>query len=239
MAAMKKVISFSLWGSDPRYVRGAVSNAIAAKLLYPGWVCRFYIDWQTVPTTTVLELSILECELIDMVKGVPFMMNRFLVADDKDVERFIVRDCDSRITTREVAAVKEWIDEDLILHVMRDHPAHQTIPGGLWGGVWRRSNWEAPAMRDLLDRFLEAHKGDVGAYQADQDFLLKHVWSWAKLSVTIHDSDPGRRQQIGGKRFPTPRNPWPRFVGEVVLFDENGNEVYRDGDWQQIRKDDE
>ena len=35
------------------------------------------------------------------------------------------RDLDSRISSREVAAVNEWLRTDEPLHVMRDHPGHK------------------------------------------------------------------------------------------------------------------
>ncbi|MEM9736996.1 MAG: hypothetical protein AAF908_10385, partial [Pseudomonadota bacterium] len=40
----RNVISFSLFGEDPRYLEGAKRNAVVARALYPGWVARFYID---------------------------------------------------------------------------------------------------------------------------------------------------------------------------------------------------
>jgi hypothetical protein len=33
-----------LWGDNPRYLRGAVRNLQEASVVYPGWVCRFYVD---------------------------------------------------------------------------------------------------------------------------------------------------------------------------------------------------
>jgi len=41
---MKNIISFSLWGNDPMYWKGAVKNIKLAKELYPGFICRFYVD---------------------------------------------------------------------------------------------------------------------------------------------------------------------------------------------------
>ena len=38
------VIAFSLWGAQPRYLRGALDNVLAAAYLYPGWRVRFYVD---------------------------------------------------------------------------------------------------------------------------------------------------------------------------------------------------
>ena len=37
------VISFSLWGDNPKYTIGAIKNAMLAKDIYPGWICRFYL----------------------------------------------------------------------------------------------------------------------------------------------------------------------------------------------------
>ena len=42
-----KVISFSLWGDNTRYTLGALQNASLAKIVYPDWVCRFYVGQST------------------------------------------------------------------------------------------------------------------------------------------------------------------------------------------------
>ena len=65
------------------------------------------------------------------------MVWRFLVASDKNVERYIVRDIDSRLSVREKQAVDEWIKSGKMFHVMRDHPSHSHYPmsGGMWGGT--------------------------------------------------------------------------------------------------------
>jgi hypothetical protein len=44
----RQVLAFSLFGSDQRYILGALNNAVVARYLYPGWTPRFYID-ETVP----------------------------------------------------------------------------------------------------------------------------------------------------------------------------------------------
>lgn len=40
---MNKIISFSLWGNNPKYTVGAIRNAELSKTIYPGWKCRFYV----------------------------------------------------------------------------------------------------------------------------------------------------------------------------------------------------
>ena len=37
-----KLITFSLWGQDPKYLVGAIRNAELASEIYPDWICRFY-----------------------------------------------------------------------------------------------------------------------------------------------------------------------------------------------------
>ena len=44
------------------------------------------------------------------------------------VDLMVSRDLDSRLTMREVAAVREWEESGAALHVMRDHP--QVAGGG-------------------------------------------------------------------------------------------------------------
>ena len=39
---MKKIISFSLYGTESKYTHGALCNAELAKVIYPEWICRFY-----------------------------------------------------------------------------------------------------------------------------------------------------------------------------------------------------
>ena len=79
---------------------------------------------------------------------------RYLPLLDPSVDLMVSRDLDSRLTTREQAAVQEWIDTGLAFHVMRDNPFHGTeILGGMWGARldsgMRQTLTEA--MTELLD----------------------------------------------------------------------------------------
>jgi hypothetical protein len=238
---LKRILSYSLWGNDPRYLVGALRNIDGQRRFYPGWTCRFYVDEETMDRHSMLMFTLENAgaEVVPMIPGVPKMMQRFLVADDPEVERFCVRDCDSRLSEREAQAVEAWIGSDLILHIMRDHPAHQVMPGGMWGATWRRSNWEAPRMRQLIYGWMNNAKADVNTYQRDQDFLAHCVFPWAQHSCLAHDSSRRRRSEIGGQPFPTPRTNWPRFVGEVFLIGTDGEDVPREGDYQQVPENEE
>jgi hypothetical protein len=199
-------------------------------------VCRFYVDYDTVPSGYLMMLSIMpNVELFDMVPGIPRMMQRFLAGDDADVSRFISRDCDSRIGHEEAAAVNEWIAEDKILHTCRAHPAHaRPINGGLFGLMTKRENWEAPNMKQLIKDFMAVNRVDPGTYSYDQSFLSISVWSYARISATQHDA-VSRMAYPGSKPFPV-KWQWPRFMGEVVEILEDGSEMFRPGDHEQINK---
>ena len=68
------------------------------------------------------------------LSGMFGMVWRFLPLLDPSVEVVVSRDLDSRLTTREQAAVEDWLETGLTFHVMRDNPHHGTeILGGMWG----------------------------------------------------------------------------------------------------------
>ena len=80
---------------------------------------------------------------------------RYLPLLDPTVDLMVSRDLDSRLTTREQAAVEDWLNTGLAFHVMRDNPHHGTeILGGMWGarmdsGLMTKL---AEAMTKLLDK---------------------------------------------------------------------------------------
>ena len=93
---------------------------------------RVYHD-ATVPRDALAALVRLGAELADVNKATgdaAVLANgrlwRFLVASDASVDRYVVRDADSRVSAREKAAVDAWARSGLAFHVMRDHPSHAT-----------------------------------------------------------------------------------------------------------------
>lgn len=182
----KKVISYSLYGSDPRYIDGAVENAKLIKLVYSGWLMRVYHD-ASVPVTVVQRLHGLGVEMVNMsgtlLNGMTW---RFLVASDPTIDFWCSRDIDSRLSLREKVCVDQWLETTRDFHIIRDHPSHtQVIPGGTWCG---RKN-AIPEMESVLRQNSVAHE-----YGADQQFLKQCVWPRVKKSALQHVS-------FGCKRF--------------------------------------
>jgi hypothetical protein len=208
----KKIITFSLWGDNPKYTIGAIQNAILAEKIYPGWICRYYVG-QSVPEDIISTLEIFkntEIVKMDVAGNWSGMFWRFYPASEEDVDIMISRDCDSRLNYREKSAVDEWIDSDKGFHIMRDHPWHGTeILGGMWGvkkGV-------LPEMKKLIDEFV---KGEF--WQVDQNFLAKIIYPMVKNNSIIHDEF--HNYNSDKKSFPTKREN-KEFVGDV--FDHNNN----------------
>jgi hypothetical protein len=95
---VKKLISFSLWGFNPKYTIGAIRNAELAKDVYPGWKVRFYTDF-LVPTSIICRLEDLGAEIVQKqeIGDWKALFWRFEPAGEPDVDVMISRDCDSRL----------------------------------------------------------------------------------------------------------------------------------------------
>ncbi|MDF1810647.1 MAG: sulfotransferase [Verrucomicrobiales bacterium] len=180
----RNVISFSLFGENPRYLHGALRNARLAADLYPGWTCRFYCD-KNVPGHILKELRELESEVVLRSAPEKFyegLLWRFEVIDDPTVDRFIVRDCDSVINIKERVAVDEWLASDKWFHMMRDFPSHtEMVLAGMWGGV----SGVFPPLKELRKAF---NPKTAATRTYDQHLLRCMVWPTMRQSVLIHDS---------------------------------------------------
>ena len=200
-----KIISYSLWGEDPKYTIGAVRNAETIKDFYPGWIGRFYCG-QSVPSEIIKRIeSNPECEVILMNEQGNWegMFWRFFAADSDDV--VLSRDTDCRFSEREVNAVNDWLNGDKDFHVMRDHPYHGTeILGGMWGS-------RNGILRGIIEWITEYKKGDF--WQVDQNFLREVVWPKVQNNTCTHD------EFFAKIPFPSPRKP-REFVGKAFNGDD-------------------
>jgi len=205
---MKKIISFSLWGSNPVYAIGAVRNAELAKEIYPDWICRFYIG-KSVPVEIIDSLvkkNNTEVFIMNEAGDWTGMFWRFYPASEPDVEVVISRDTDSRLNLREKAAVDEWLAGDKDFHIMRDHPYHTTeILGGMWGV-------RGSLLSNMTSMILDYTKGDF--WQVDQNFLKERVYPLVKTHACVHDEFFEKRA------FPTIRTS-KRFVGQAFTGDDD------------------
>jgi hypothetical protein len=208
---MKKIISFSLWGEDPKYLEGAIENVKIAKELFKTWTCRFYIH-KEVPFNYVKELGNLGAEVIIVDESISTgMLWRFRVLSDKTIDRAIVRDTDGRLSIREKNCIKDWIRSNKEFHIIRDNVMHGTrIMGGIWGctgGLIKRLEY---------DTIVKAHDflntPDVYAY--DQDFLALKIYPLIKDNVCIHDEYGLYKDEVS-RRIPHMRE-GTHYIGEPI-----------------------
>jgi hypothetical protein len=225
------VIAFSLFGSQPKYLVGAVQNAILAKYLFPGWVTRFYVD-QTVPRETVDQLALLHADVVVMPSSDQWSgaFWRLAAADDIRFAYWLVRDVDSRLSIRDRYAVDAWIASGKPFHVMRDHPHHRNpimacsfggmrgYPGGMMAAAnaWPRKN----------------------CYCDDEAFLAAAIWPRVKMDAMVHDGCFRTCRFGESEVLPFPgRREFGRFVGERCHEDEHWQHVERDVLWLADNKD--
>lgn len=178
-----------LYGDDPRYTIGAIRNAQLLPVVFPGWRLRVYVHRSTSHSETSSSLSLLLSNFGSTLAAVPQlvldrltdlgaelvyvdatdsssiayqlapMLWRFLVIDDPNVDVFLSRDADSRLSERDAVAVSDWMARwqsssstdsgqvpaaerqhgrgasSPMFHCIRDHPSHGEYPvnGGMWG----------------------------------------------------------------------------------------------------------
>lgn len=222
----RRLITFSLWGDDPKYTTGALRNALLAQRHYPEWTCRFYIATGT-PAQVVEQLRTrpnVEVVLRDDANDWRSSVWRFLPAAEPDVEVMLSRDADSRLGPRERAAVDEWLASDHQFHIMRDHPLHSRWP--ILAGMWGVRGNALRAMPDLLRRHFRVD-GNKFVWGVDQVFLGRVVHPLVRRAALVHDEiSPSLPFDAGSDRrvFPTPRE-GVDFVGQV--FDADDRPVAR------------
>jgi hypothetical protein len=205
----KKIISFSLWGNNSLYTKGALLNVDEAKEVYPEWICRFYISDDC---PIVQELKNKNCEVTVMKKDIGFIPAfwRFSAASDINVDYVIFRDCDSIVNSKEAAAVEEWIKSGKKLHLMKDAQPHkiETIMAGMWGVRGK----VIKNIDSLISSWISFN--DIKYKYTDQVFLKKIIWPLLKDSVINHGYN-----SPSGVSLPFPphkKMKYGEYVGQVI-----------------------
>ena len=216
---MKKVISFSVYGDNPKYTIGLIRNLDLIKEIYPTWTTYVYFN-NTVPNDIMDKVYSFEnVETFDMSElQIPGMFWRFQPNDDKNVERFVIRDTDSRVTKREKVAVYEWMEDNTVLHIMRDHPHHNyPILGGMWG-------MKCDPTFHMKEEFINyTDSKELFEKMTDMNFLRDIVYPKFSKGSTIHASY--HRYEPWAKEFTSPLID-KRFIGEIINEDESREHHY-------------
>lgn len=206
---MKKIISFSLFGDDPKYLNGMLCNLELRPLIYPDWIVRIYCSSKLnyVFLEKFMSYEKTEVVLIDdqFSSILPPTTWRFLPYDDDDVKIFISRNADSRLSFREKICVDLFEKSDYLFHSIRDNVNHTDTMGGLWGV----KNNNKFSIRNLI-----IEKSINENYNSDKIFLRESILPQFKDSLLIHCSH-------FQKSFPI-QSVNHHFVGEIFPADNYG-----------------
>lgn len=180
------LVSFSLYGHQPRYCEMAVLNILTARVHLPDFVCRFYLD-NTVPPTLVQRLQALGAQCVhmgDKCQDMPATFWRFLAMDDAQADCVLVRDVDALIDAREALAVQQWCQSGQAFHIIRDDCCHtELILAGLLGirsGILR-------GIAQSITDFVQSQGHAAWRRYADQLFLRYRVWPAVRAHHVAHD----------------------------------------------------
>ena len=185
---MKNIISYSLWGDDPKYTMGAIHNSNLIEKIFPGWIMRVYHN-DTVPKNILKQLRNNKFVELIHVHENKFSWGglywRFYVQDDKSVDRYIIRDLDCRLNRSDKACIDEWISSGKSFHLARCVAVHDIeILGGLWGAI--RSDLNINIIQEIQkfhNQIQPNHRGP------DQQFLKHIIWPLIKGKCLVHGLD--------------------------------------------------
>ena len=193
----KLLISFSLYGDNPKYTEGAIQNVLLANKVYPNWTCRFYVD-NSVPKKITDELLNLGAQVYFVKQNNKITQRqrslwRFLALNE--VCRVIFRDTDSRVNAREKWVIDQWNQSGKTYSRIWD-AEHQEyghsnpLMAGMLGAVSVTPK-DSKTPNNLKDYdhnlrktgvkplFLDIEKlilsWKVEGYRSDEMFILKHI----------------------------------------------------------------
>lgn len=182
----RSLLSFSLFGSHPRYLEGALRNAIVARHLYPGWTVRFYVD-DSVPEAALkrlIEEGAQVYRVSNQPAGTHGLFWRFMPEDDDSIDIYVVRDADSIISIKERVAVGQWLESGQPFHIMRDFLSHSEL---MLAGMWGAHRGNIGSMAKRVGAFLRSRGRTVNDRSIDQRFLQDVVWPLTRGRACCHD----------------------------------------------------
>lgn len=182
----KNIISYSLYGNNPRYTLPLLENSKIALDLYSGWIIYVYHD-NTVSQDFLFQLRENNVITINIEQSehenLPPKMWRFLPVENPLIDCVIFRDADSLLTLRERDLVLNWMESDKLVHIIRDHPLHiAPILAGMFG--IKQTSFH------ILSRLIKDQKPDIihRPIDYDQVFLADYFYPKIKDLALIHVS---------------------------------------------------
>ncbi|XP_013407498.1 uncharacterized protein LOC106171609 isoform X2 [Lingula anatina] len=190
----RHVIAYTLYGANLTYTYGAIRIAQLAPVIFPKWKLRFYVEdssggenstkYPAVPSLILKILRRLGAQISivsrDDARDIPAAFWKFLVADDPNISKFLLRDVTTRPTDREAIFLEHWMTSKEPFYCIRDHPNHGrfALMGNLFGGK----------AVDLQKTLRNSIRESISGYKDLNAFLNERVWPLIKSNTLCHDS---------------------------------------------------
>ena len=162
---MVNVISFCLYGKNATYILGMKENIKLANKFFPTWKVYIYYN-NTVDEKYIKEYQNMgaNCYLCENVGQNKYnwegMFWRWFPLDAPEVDIWISRDADSRVSQREAKIIDEFIKSGKTLHCIRDHRCHYNcIMGGMFGinNILFRKKYTFKKIKDIIKEEYEIY----------------------------------------------------------------------------------
>ena len=206
---MTKMITYCLWGEDPKYINGLKRNIATIKEKLSDYeimvAVNLYSDFKNEDVTVYRAPQ----DYYDHY----LMYCRLFPASWDWIDVVYSKDLDSPILNREIEAMKEFEKSDKSFLIMRDHPLHTCrIVGGMLG---IKKNTVSNMCR-LIHESKERYKNE---WYCDQHFLEDIIYPLVRDRALIYDSFRLYPDEINiAHDFPTFRT-GDEFVGMIINAD--------------------
>lgn len=186
---MKKIISYALYGNNKKYCIGMLENLKINKKKLPDW--EVYIYYNNVPKEYLKMYNTYNPVLIncdDTEYKWEGMFWRFRPFNLDNVDIFLSRDADSRITDREIKFINEFIKSNKCFHIIRDHPGHRIeILGGTFAVKVKLFNnkYKIKNMNEYILEYRTKFHRELEK-QPDQHFLREKIWPLIEKDNMAH-----------------------------------------------------
>lgn len=227
---MVRVFSFTLFGSADKYCKGLLRNIEIIQKEFPDYEIWVYIG-NDVPAHILEHLSH-ENNVRCLFTGEVGMVNklyRFFAIDSPDVEVMFVRDVDSRIYSRDISTIHEFLQSNKMFHIVRDHPNHFHKIMACSFAI--KKGLLACPVQKLFDEYRKVH--EVNTFWNDQEFLADVLYQAVLPYSMIHDDVLDLEPVSLKTSIKAPIGDGLHFVGQVYEFDNNGIEYPKFTDFFQ------
>ena len=218
-SSTKKVVSFCLYGKEPKYTKGMIENIqLIQKHLsdYEVWVYMGCDVKKSVKDEIKRYKNVRVFET--RMTGPLLMCYRLFAIDYPSVSIAFSRDADSRVTERDVHCMREFELSDKSFHVIRDHIWHKCrILIGMCGMKSTLKKVLKHGIQGLYNQFRSSFQDKKLEYGSDTIFGEEYLYPKIKDDILVHSSMVGFKGE-DVKLIP-PLKDKQNFIGNVYEYD--------------------